>query len=467
MLFHSFKFLVFFVLFFAIYWAIKPHVWRMRWLLLGSIVFYMSWIPWHISLILFSAGVDYFLAMRIERSDRPGLRKLFLFLSIGTNLGLLLFFKYFNFFLGNLDAALAPMGLSVAALRLDLMLPLGISFYTFETISYIVDVYLGKVHAVRSPLDYALYIMFFPHLIAGPIVRSHDFLPQLRRPKRFSWERMQVGAQLFTLGLFKKAIIADHLATLVDPVFAHPGQFGSASIWLAVLAYAAQIYCDFSGYSDMALGLAHTLGFHLPINFNMPYFAVSITEFWQRWHISLSTWLRDYLYIPLGGNRGSTFQTCRNLMATMLLGGLWHGASWTFLFWGLFHGLLLVVHRLVPWPAWFSQSWTKPLRMATTFFCVAVGWVFFRALTLEAALEILGRMFRPVAGLTLEPVMWMTGIVLLSLIFAAHLLANLWRLDGWRPRIPAPAYGVALGLLLVLALVLYPATEKAFIYFQF
>jgi len=467
MLFHSFKFLVFFVVFFAIYWAIKPHVWRMRWLLLGSIVFYMSWIPWHISLILFSAGVDYFLAMKIERSNRPSLRKLLLLMSIGTNLGLLLFFKYFNFFLSNLDAALAPLGLSVAALRLDLILPLGISFYTFETISYIVDVYQGKVRAVRSPLDYALYIMFFPHLIAGPIVRSHDFLPQLRRPKRFSWERMQVGAQLFTLGLFKKAIIADHLATLVDPVFAQPGLYGSASIWLAVLAYAAQIYCDFSGYSDMALGLAHTLGFHLPINFNMPYFAVNITQFWQRWHISLSTWLRDYLYIPLGGNRGGTLLTCRNLMATMLLGGLWHGASWTFLLWGLYHGLLLVVHRLMPWPAWLSRPWTQPLRMATTFFCVAIGWVFFRALTLEAALEILGRLFRPVAGLTLEPVLWTTGLALLGLILLAHLAATLWRLEGWRPRIPAPVYGMALGLLLVLALVLYPATEKAFIYFQF
>lgn len=467
MLFHSFKFLVFFVVFFAVYWSVKAHVWRMRWLLLGSIVFYMSWIPWHIVLILFSAGVDYFLAMRIEQSRRPQWRKIYLALSISTNLGLLVFFKYFNFFLGNLDAVLTPMGLSVAALRLDLVLPLGISFYTFETISYIVDVYLGKVRAVQSPLEYALYIMFFPHLIAGPIVRSHDFLPQLRRPKRFSWERMQVGAQLFTLGLFKKAIIADHLATLVDPVFAQPGVYSSAAVWLAVLAYAGQIYCDFSGYSDMALGLAHTLGFHLPINFNMPYFAANISEFWQRWHISLSTWLRDYLYIPLGGNRGSRWQTCRNLMITMLLGGLWHGASWTFLFWGFYHGALLVVHRLIPWPQWFSHPWMKPLRVATTFLSVAIGWVFFRAVTWEVAVEILHRLFQTAAGITFDAAGWRVGPLLLGLLFVSHLLGTGFRVERWRPWIPAPAYGVALGLLLVLAFVLFPATEKAFIYFQF
>ncbi|HMP02507.1 MAG TPA: MBOAT family O-acyltransferase [Gemmatales bacterium] len=467
MLFHTFKFLIFFVLFFAVYWALRRHTWRMRWLLLGSVVFYMSWIPWHICLILFSAGVDYFMAQRIEETQSPRLKRCFLVLSIGTNLGLLMFFKYFNFFLSNVEATLAPLGLSVATLRLDLILPLGISFYTFETISYIVDVYLGKTRAVRSALDYALYIMFFPHLVAGPIVRPYDFLPQLRRPKRFSWQRMQVGAQLFTMGLFKKAIVADHLATLVDPVFAAPGQFSSAAIWLGVLAYAGQIYCDFSGYSDMALGLAHTLGFHLPLNFNMPYFAASITEFWQRWHISLSTWLRDYLYIPLGGNRGGTFLTCRNLMITMLLGGLWHGASWTFLIWGFYHGLLLVLHRLIPWPAWLAHSWTRPLRMATTFLCVAIGWVFFRAISLEAALEILRRMFQPMAGLPLEPVLWATGCTLLALLFSMHLVATLWPVARWRTRIPAPVFGVVLGLLLVTALVLFPATEKAFIYFQF
>src|SRR5262245_1692509 len=293
MLFSTFPFFCFFCVVFAVYWSLPRHRWRMAWLLAASFVFYMSWNPWLIGLIVASASIDYVVALTLERTASRPRRKVLVCLSVAANLSFLAYFKYANFFLASAAALLRQLGLPAQDRALAIVLPLGISFYTFEAISYVVEVYRGRVRAVRNPLDYALYIMFFPHLIAGPIVRPADFLPQLARPKRWDWDRMQLGVQFFLVGLFKKAVLADHLATVADPVFAAPSDWGSDAVWLGVLSYAGQIYCDFSGYSDMAVGLAHMLGFKLPANFRRPYFAVGLGDFWRRWHISLSSWLRD------------------------------------------------------------------------------------------------------------------------------------------------------------------------------
>jgi len=273
--------------------------------------------------------------------------------------------------------------------------------------------------------------------------------------------------QYFVIGLFKKAVIADQLATLVDPVFARPASFASSSIWLAVLCYAVQIYCDFSGYSDMAVGLAHTLGFKLPRNFNLPYFADSITDFWRRWHISLSSWLRDYLYIPLGGNRHGELATYRNLLLTMLLGGLWHGASWTFVAWGLYHGLLLSLHRAIPWPRWLGHAAFKPVMVAGTFLAVCVGWVFFRAQTFADASVILQRMAWSTGGKSIDQTAFTFGAAGLLFMFLCYLIASfidLKRVERW---LPAPVLGTSMAIVFLLAQVLMPEDGKAFIYFQF
>ena len=318
---------------------------------------------------------------------------------------------------------------------------------------------------MRNPLDYALYILFFPHLVAGPVVRPVEFLPQIARPKRFDWARVQMGAQQFLVGLFKKTVIADQVATCIDPVFKDPGAYGSAALWLAVLGYAVQIYCDFSGYTDMALGLAQTFGFKLPNNFNAPYLASSPADFWRRWHISLSRWLRDYLYIPLGGNRHGPTRTMVNLFVTMLLGGLWHGANWTFVVWGAYHGILLAVQRLIP------KNWAHPaLRPATTlltFLLVCIGWVFFRAQSLADAGTILRGLVIPTRGLDLVGDGPLLVVVCLVTTLVGQALGQLKGSPRMLFRVPAPVAGAAMAAALTLALVLTPGEGKAFIYFQF
>jgi alginate O-acetyltransferase complex protein AlgI len=467
MLFHSFSFLIFFIVVFTVYWSLRAHRSRMVWLLGASCFFYMSWKPLFILLILFSASVDFVTAQMMESTASARRRKVLLILSISINLSLLAFFKYMNFFLDSVYTLVGWFGSSGQRSALDLLLPLGISFYTFETISYIVDVYMGRTRAERNLLDYALYILFFPHLIAGPIVRPRDFLPQLRCPKRFSWTRCYLGIRLFLLGLFKKAILADHLARVVDPVFAAPAAYSSAMTWLAVLGYSLQIYCDFSGYSGMAVGLAHMLGFKLPANFNLPYLAANITEFWRRWHISLSSWLRDYLYIPLGGNRNGTLATYRNLILTMLLGGLWHGANWTFVAWGLYHGVLLAIHRMMPKLSGRPERLFRPVAITCTFLLVCVGWVFFRAQSFGDAWTILTHMAQPIAGAALSRELIVIGLACLIALALGHILAGVrtWeRLERW---LPAPALGASLATLLLLTQLLFPLDTRAFIYFQF
>jgi alginate O-acetyltransferase complex protein AlgI len=437
----------------------------MLWLTAASAFFYMSWNPWFILLIIGSTSVDYFVALRLPQVENPRGRQWLVALSVSVNLGILAYFKYVAFLLDTTRELTHWLGWDVPVPTAKAFLPLGISFYTFEAISYVVDVYRGRTQPVRNPLNYALYILFFPHLVAGPIVRPYEFLPQIDRPKRFDWPRFQAGVQLFLLGLFKKSVIADQIALAVDPVFKEPGTFGSGALWLAVLGYAVQIYCDFSGYTDMALGLAHTLGFKLPNNFNAPYLATSPSDFWRRWHISLSRWLRDYLYIPLGGNRKGPVRTMVNLFITMLLGGLWHGANWTFVAWGAYHGLLLAIQRVLPKS--LEHPAIRPLGMFATFLAVCVGWVLFRAQTFTDAMTILRGMVVPTSGYELAG----DGSALVVACLIVTLVGQ--AVGQWRGskqavlRLPAPLAGAIMAAALTLALVLTPGDGKAFIYFTF
>jgi alginate O-acetyltransferase complex protein AlgI len=475
MLFCSFHFLVFFAVVLGCYWALPWARARVLFLLAASFFFYASWNKWLALLIFVSTALDYLLARGLEATASPRLRKLLLALSVTANLGLLCYFKYANFFLDSLGQALHACGASTSLPVLSVLLPIGISFYTFEAISYVVDVYQGRLRAERDFTAFLLFILFFPHLVAGPIVRARDFLPQVPRPKRWSWPRAQVGAMLFLLGLFKKLAIADRMALFADPVFGDPLAFRQSAAWYGLVAYALQIYCDFSGYSDMALGCAHLLGYKLAVNFHMPYLSANVSELWRRWHISLSSWLRDYLFVPLGGSRGGRWRTARNLMVTMLLGGLWHGAAWTFVLWGALHGAFLVGHRA--FRAWcerhplldrlLGSGPGTALRVALTFLAVALAWVFFRAPSLGHALDYFQRLAvnDPTARTApLAPV----GLLLTVLLVAAgHALGQ----RRWAPRLarrlPAPVLGVSYGLLLVFALLLAPSGEAPFIYFQF
>jgi alginate O-acetyltransferase complex protein AlgI len=474
MLFCSQQFLIFFCLVFAFYWALPRQALRVYLLVAASFFFYASWNKGLAALIGLSTLLDYGVARGMDATQSRPWRRAFLVVSLVVNLGLLGYFKYANFFLHSVEEGLHRLGATASLPVLGVLLPVGISFYTFEAINYTVDVYRRRIAAERNLLHFMLFITFFPHLIAGPIVRARDFLPQIRRRKRWDWLRLQVGLQYFLIGLVKKMVIADRVAQYSDPIFARPDQFSTAALWLAVLAYALQIYCDFSGYTDMALGAAHMLGYKLAKNFEMPYLAVNISEFWRRWHISLSTWLRDYVFIPLGGSRGSNWQVCRNLLLTMTLGGLWHGAAWTFVFWGLLHGAFLVVHRgfraacarcpLVE--GWLQSAVGTVLRIAVTFLSVCAGWVFFRSTTFASATTILKHMLLFHAG---RPVPLPTPILLFlaAVIGLGYLTvaSGLWK--RWAFRLPGPVWGASYAGVLTLALTLAPQTTKVFIYFQF
>jgi alginate O-acetyltransferase complex protein AlgI len=466
-LFHSQQFLYLFAVTFALYWGLRSQRARMVVLLLASVYFYARWNPWLVGLVIGTALFDYWIAIQIESTEAPRRRRALLVVSLCVTLGLLAFWKYTNFLVALVWPGLAELGAADTAPVFHIVLPLGISFYTFETVSYVVDVYRRRLPAERKLLDYSLFLLFFPHLIAGPIVRPADFLPQLRVLQRFDWSRMELGLRLFVLGVIKKAVIADQVARLVDPVYAAPADYSSGALWAATIGYAIQIYCDFSGYSDMALGCAHAFGLRLPVNFDLPYLSLNIAEFWRRWHITLSTWLRDYLYIPLGGNRGSRFATYRNLLLTMLLGGLWHGAAWTFVAWGAYHGVLLALHRALPWPRWLGHPALAPLRAGFTFLCVCLGWVLFRARSFGDAAVVYARLFAPTDGIRLAPEVLAVFGGLLAVVLAAHLVARFGDVDALARRLPVPVAAGALALALLASQLLAPDEGGAFIYFQF
>ncbi len=381
------------------YWALPWRRGRIALLLAASYLFYMSWNPRLVGLLLFSTGVDFVAGHAIAAATDPARRKRWLIASLVANLGVLGVFKYCGFFVDSFVALLQSAGIQANARSWDIILPLGISFYTFQSMSYTIDLYRGRLQPTRSLLEFATFVAFFPQLVAGPIVRARDFLPQLAERKRLAAGDLQEGVDRILLGVVKKAVLADNLAPFVDAVFAAPGATGTVHAWVALIAFYGQIYWDFSGYTDIAIGSARLFGFHIRGNFERPYLSRSPREFWQRWHISLSTWLRDYLYIPLGGNRGSQARLYRNLLLTMLLGGLWHGASWMFLLWGAYHGALLCLHRL----------WTdRGRRMAAgiawplMFLATLVGWMLFRANT-PADMAAYVTALLPTGPLTLSP----------------------------------------------------------------
>jgi alginate O-acetyltransferase complex protein AlgI len=468
-------FLIFLAIVAAVYW-LTPRRWngvRIWWLVIASFHFYAAWSAELAFLVAGTTVADYALARLMDRTTNPRARKALLLTSLGMNLGILAYFKYKNFFLGSLNAMFETAGVPGSFDALSIIVPFGISFYTFEAISYAVDVYRRKIPAERSLPRFLLFILFFPHLVAGPIVRAGDFLKQTRRIKRWNWVRVQVAVQFFLMGVFKKLAIADRMAQFSDGPLQNPGDYTTSAVWLAVLAYAIRIYADFSGYSDMAIGLAHFFGYRLNKNFDMPYLAPNVSEFWKRWHISLSSWLRDYVYIPLGGNRGGGWATNRNLMITMALGGLWHGASWTYVIWGMLHGALLIGHRQFrawcePRPRLSAALESTPgtlLRIFVTFLCVAFAWIFFRP-DLAGSLAVLDRMFHFQTGLPLalnNRSLWYTVLFVLG----CHALVKfgVWQ-RIWRNAPPA-ALGMGYAVCLSLAMLLAPQAGKTFIYFTF
>lgn len=467
MVFNSFHFFYFFVVVFLAYWA-SP--WRVQNVLLlaASYYFYGSWDPRFLGLLLLSTVIDFTSGIVVERAQKPSVRKIWLLVSMVANLGMLGFFKYYNFFIENFDLLLKTYQIHVPIYELQLVLPIGISFYTFQSMSYVIDVYRKEIPATRNFVQFAAFVSFFPHLVAGPIMRPTTLLPQIQQKRRFDLQQFYGGSYLIFWGLFKKMVIADNLSTvIVDPIFHDWSSASGGECLLAIYAFAFQIYCDFSGYTDVARGVAKCLGFELCLNFNLPYFSRNCQEFWTRWHISLSQWLRDYLYIPLGGSRpvvsplggnllligillvifllpgyvavdsGSisvgamgpwalkavmtgvfvavaagvllirspALTTSRNLYLTMVIGGLWHGAAWTFLLWGMYHGLLLIANRLKPSFLKWKPTGDRVrdfgramVQIVVTFHLVCLGWLFFRAESLE---QIGGMLSKIGHGLTL------------------------------------------------------------------
>lgn len=447
MLFNSLVFVAFGAVVYPV-WALLRGAGRRGFLLVASLFFY-GWWDWRfLGLLLATSLLDYWLAKRIE--DAPAGKRRWVTISVVSNLLVLGVFKYLGFFVGEANALLAALGVPRALPVLELVLPMGLSFYTFQALAYTVDVYRGQTRACRNPFDFLLFISFFPQLVAGPIERSERLLPQLRMERGPTTEQLADGAALVLWGFFKKLVVADNLPGIVQLAFGNGDSTGLAT-WLGVYAFTWQIYCDFSGYSDIARGLAKWFGVELRLNFDLPFFASSPQDIWRRWHISLSEWLRDYLYIPLGGNR---HHASRNLIATMLLGGLWHGANWTFIAWGAWHGAALAIQRR------WAPRLPKPVAILLTFHFLVLGFVWFRASTLGDAL----RVFWNLVSITYRQsdLVWFNLFLFLTL---PVLGAELWL----STRRPVPVLVAALLVpLAVLAIVLLGASQgHPFVYFQF
>lgn len=474
MVFNSYTFLIFFCLVLGIYYFLDSWSGRKLFLLLASYIFYAAWNPPFVILLWVSTLADWYLSKSIYSSSHAHLKRFFLVGSLLINLGLLAFFKYGNFLLENFRTLLHFLHITYSPPPLEIVLPVGISFYTFQTLSYTLDIYKGSAKPWPSFLDYALYVTFFPQLVAGPIVRASEFLEPCKTPKPFSGENLGWGLSLMTLGLFEKVVIADALlAPVAETLYAGSGIPSFSAAWGGTLAFAGQIFCDFAGYSTCAIGAALCLGFVLPRNFHFPYAAIGFSDFWRRWHISLSTWLRDYLYIPLGGNRISDGRTRLNLMTTMLLGGLWHGASWTFVAWGGLHGIYLISERSLNTHLGHFALWKKAeIRWGLsllTFGLVCLSWVFFRSQSFSQAWSILAAMValssQP-ATLTLGSSSLVLTLGVMLSILALHWCLREQTLETLLPRIPW--WSVSLGLAFMLyAIATLHGQDRSFIYFQF
>jgi alginate O-acetyltransferase complex protein AlgI len=465
MLFNTAQFFVFLAVVLLLHY-LSPRVLRKPILLVASYYFYMSWNPKFVLLLLTLTAIDYTAGLWIARTGEPRRRKLLLILSLSANLGFLGFFKYYNFLGDNLALLL---GRPEHSFFLDIVLPLGISFHTFQSMSYVVDVYRRQQQPVRNVIDYALFICFFPQLVAGPIVRARDFFRDLYHWAPPATQDVLRGVLLILLGLVKKMAFADQFAQIADAYFKNvAAQPGLLTAWSGVVAFGIQIYFDFSGYTDMAIGMAKLLGFHFPVNFRRPYLSASMTEFWRRWHISLSSWLRDYLYISLGGNRHGKLKTYRNLMLTMLLGGLWHGASWNFVIWGGFLGSLLAIEKALGIPDSSARGWWRafyPVRVAFITGLAMISWVFFRAVNFHDSVYVLGQMFTGETGkLLIQPWLLVLVGISLALAYAEE------KLEWFERLVAAPSWAYASAcavMLLVVELIGVTDVSVPFVYFQF
>ena len=474
MVFSSIEFAIFLPLVLALYYCLAFR-WQNRLLLVASYVFY-GWWDWRfLTLLWISTGVDFFVGRQLARSEDPGRRKLLAGLSVVANLSLLGFFKYFDFFVDSMAAMLESAGFTVHTPTLRIVLPVGISFYTFQTLSYTLDIYRKRLEPTTNLLDFALFVAFFPQLVAGPIERARNLLPALSSPRRLSWRDLAVGLELILIGFFKKVGVADAIGPLVDTRFLAPESFSGKDLLFASYLFSIQIYCDFSGYTDIARGCARLFGIPLMRNFEQPYFSRSVTEFWRRWHISLSTWLRDYLYISLGGNRRGRGITYRNLMLTMLIGGLWHGAAWTFVIWGGLHGLYLVAHKWMlerrglkdpPAP---RSGLVDAVKILVTFHLVVFTFVFFRADSFAHALTVLQGIATWQASDAVE-ISWVGARNLMLLVPLVGVDLAQRRTGHHAFGIGAPSWvrAPAYAALLVLTLTLGNLVDHVpFIYFQF
>ena len=467
MIFTEPRFLAFFLLVYLSYWALRTNGPRKLLLLGASCLFYCAWDWRFLGLLLFSAGLDYFVALGFERTRTPRARRALLALSLTLNLGFLCFFKYYNFFVESGAAFLGWLGLGVRAPTLDILLPIGISFYTFHTLSYTIDVYRKKLEPIRRLTDFALFVTFFPAMVAGPIVRAAQFLPQLAEKRLFARVDVRACLTLFLIGFVKKGLVSDHIAPVIEPLFANPGAYSASSTWIGLFLYHVQIYCDFSGYSDMALASAGLLGYQLPKNFDFPFFARSIGEFWQRWHISLSTWFRDYFYFALGGSKGSSLKGILIGSLTMMVVGLWHGAGWQYVGFGVLMSGSIIVSRT--WGLLVPEG--SRARRAVAFLGVPLmwwflfwNWILFRSAGWEQGWQMQRIFFFLERGGAQQlDVRW---LALVAAFFAVHYafyrgwFRRLARMNDW-------AFAAAVGTAAALLLVFVATETKAFIYFQF
>ena len=475
MLFNSIVFFVFLAAFLPLYFALRG---RARlFLCLAASYFFYGWWDWRfLGLIAFSTIIDYTLGMAIGRSEDARERKRYLLASMVVNLGVLAFFKYFGFFTDSFVEMVGTFGWDPGWNTLNIILPVGISFYTFQSMSYTIDIYRRQIPVEPDFLRFATFISFFPQLVAGPIVRASEFLPQFQKDRSFRMDNLISGSSQMAWGFFKKVAVADSLAPFVDQVWAAPETFSGIHLFIGVIFYSFQIYCDFSGYSDIAIGLARVMGFEFPKNFRTPYFSQNFSEFWTRWHITLSSWLRDYLYISLGGNRRGTLMTYRNLMLTMLLGGLWHGAGWAFVFWGFLHGMYLVVQRLASKP--YNQTLDAigvpnvvraGFNIALVYALTCFAWIYFRSPDFATANEIIGGIATSEVwsfGSVVNKFAVIKGVLLIGILLCIDLADVRWRFRGIV--IERPAVRI-IGLATLLWLIAFFGTfdSEAFLYFQF
>ena len=475
MLFNSTAFLLFLPTVFFLYWFVFKNQLRAQnvLLLVASYIFY-GWWDWRfLSLIIASTFLDYFIALALQKTERSSKRKVLLAISLAGNLGMLGFFKYYNFFVTSWIEAWSSVGITMEATTLNIILPVGISFYTFQTLSYTIDVYRKEMQPTKSFIDFAAFVTFFPQLVAGPIERASHLLPQFYKNRTFDYQNAVDGVKLIIWGMFKKVVVADNCAFFVNTIFENPEAYSSGELFVGMVFFAFQIYGDFSGYSDMAIGISKLFGFDLMVNFKFPYFSRDIAEFWRRWHISLSTWFRDYIYIPLGGSKGTQGLQIRNVMIIFLVSGFWHGANWTYVAWGLFHALLFLPlllfnvnrsHLITK-----SYGWLDFAKIGVTFLVVCIGWVFFRADSITDAFQYLAHLFELKSlGLSL---FYKTNANLM--IFALSVLAvgilSMQELVWVIKKRDLPKIS-AFGALLLVLLIFFMGSFKNqmdFIYFQF